>query len=229
MQPQTPQPLTELMHRFADYLPTFAAGLVVLFLGFTAGWVVKRTVVRLFVWLRLDRLAGRVGGRAAFGKGDVRAALYNLLGNVAMVVVVLFFVDDALKRWGLTVVARVIDAFVFYLPNLALVAFIVAVGVVIANGVSHRVAVGLEEEGFAQARLMAKTFKGALLTLVAVLALWQLEFARQIVLAAFLIAFGSLGVAFAVAVGLGSARALDRGWDALFEKRKQSHVTRGGS
>ena len=102
-------------------------------------------------------------------------------------------------------------------------------GVVIANGVSHRVAVGLEEEGFAQARLMAKTFKGALLTLVAVLALWQLEFARQIVLAAFLIAFGSLGVAFAVAVGLGSARALDRGWDALFEKRKQSHVTGGGS
>jgi len=190
---------------------------------------VKRTVVRLFVWLRLDRLAGRVGGRAAFGKGDVRAAQYNLHGNVAMVVVVLFFVDDALKRWGLTVVARVIDAFVFYLPNLALVAFIVAVGVVIANGVSHRVAVGLEEEGFAQARLMAKTFKGALLTLVAVLALWQLEFARQSVLAAFLIAFGSLGVAFAVAVGLGSARALDRGWDALFEKRKQSHVTRGGS
>ena len=98
MQPQTPQPLTELMHRFADYLPTLAAGLVVLFLGFTAGWVVKRTVVRLFVWLRLDRLAGRVGWRAAFGKGDVRAALYNLLGNVAMVVVVLFFVDDALKR-----------------------------------------------------------------------------------------------------------------------------------
>lgn len=90
-----------------------------------------------------------------------------------------------------------------------------------------RVAEGLAEEGFAQARLMAKTFKGALLTLVAVLALWQLEFARQIVLAAFLIAFGALGVAFALAVGLGSAKALDRGWDALFEKRKPSGATPG--
>lgn len=227
MQAQNPQPLTELVHRLSDYLPTLAAGLVVLLLGLGAGWVVKRVVVRVLVWLRLDRLAGRVGWRAAFGKGDVRAALYGGLGNVAMAVVVLFFVDDALKRLGLTVIARVIDAFVFYLPNLALVALIVAVGLVIANAVSHRVAEGLEEEGFAQARLMAKTLKGALLTVVGVLALWQLEFARQIVLAAFLIAFGSLGVAFALAVGLGSAKALDRGWDALFEKRKQSHGTGG--
>jgi hypothetical protein len=213
------------VHRFSDYLPTLTAGLVVLLLGLAAGWLVKRAVVRVLVWVRLDRLAGRVGWRAAFGKGDVRAALYDLLGNVAMAVVVLFFVDDALKRWGLTVMARVIDAFVFYLPNLGLVALIVGVGVAIANALSQRVATGLAEEGFAQARLMAKTLKGALLTLVTVLGLWQLEFARQIVLAAFLIAFGSLGVAFALAVGLGSAKALDRGWDALFEKRDQARLT----
>jgi hypothetical protein len=229
MQARDSQPLAELVHRFSDYLPTLAAGFVVLVLGLAGGWVVKRAVVRVLVWLRLDRLAGRVGWRAAFGKGDVRAALYNGLGNIAMAVVVLFFFDDALKRWGLTVVARVIDAFVFYLPNLALVALIVAVGVMIANAASERVAKGLAEEGFAHARLMAKIFKSALLTIVAVMALWQLEFARQIVLAAFLIAFGALGVAFALAVGLGSARALERGWDSLFEKRDESRVTSEGS
>jgi hypothetical protein len=89
---------------------------------------------------------------------------------------------------------------------------IVAVGLAIASALSARVADGLAEEGFAQARFLGKALKAALLTLVGVLALWQLEFARQIVLAAFLIAFGSLGVAFALAVGLGSAKALDRGW-----------------
>jgi hypothetical protein len=30
-----------------------------------------------------------------------------------------------------------------------------------------------------------------------------------------------MGVAFALAVGLGSARAIQRGWEALFEKRKE--------
>ena len=56
--------------------------------------------------------------------------------------------------------------------------------------------------------------------MVAALALWELDFARQIVLSGFLVAFGSMGVAFALCVGLGSARAVQRGWDEFFEKRK---------
>lgn len=219
MQNQTTQPLQELVQRLSDFLPTLAGGLLVLAAGVALGWVLKRSIVRLLVWLRLDRLAGRVGWRAAFGKGDVRAALYELLGNITMFVVVLLFLDDTLKRWGLTALARVIDSLVFYLPNLGLVALIVTAGVVIANGLSARVAEGLEEEGFAHARLFAKSLKGALLALVAALGLWQLAFARQVVLAAFLIAFGSVGVAFALAVGIGSARAIERGWEIVLQKR----------
>lgn len=32
---------------------------------------------------------------------------------------------------------------------------------------------------------------------------------------------GALGVAFALATGLGSPKAIERGWDALFEKRRR--------
>ncbi|MGH7546884.1 MAG: mechanosensitive ion channel family protein [Gemmatimonadales bacterium] len=221
MQGQTTQPLRELIERFSAFLPTLTAGLLVLAVGVALGWVLKRAIVRLLIWLRLDRLAGRVGWRAAFGKGDVRGALYEMLGNAGMLVVVLLFLDDTLKRWGLTALARVIESIVFYLPNLGLVALIVAAGVFIANGLSARVAEGLEEEGFAHARLFAKSLKGALLALVAALGLWQLEFARQVVLAAFLIAFGSVGVAFALAVGIGSARAIERGWEIVFQKKEK--------
>lgn len=91
------------------------------------------------------------------------AALYELLGNIAMLVVVLLFLDDTLKRWGLAALARVIDGLVFFLPNFGLVALIVTGGVVISNGLSGGVAEGLEEEGFARARLFAKSLKGALL------------------------------------------------------------------
>jgi hypothetical protein len=48
-----------------------------------------------------------------------------------------------------------------------------------------------------------------------------------ILLAAFLIAFGSFGVAFALAAGLGAARALDREWDVLFAKRTRSRDRSG--
>jgi hypothetical protein len=219
MQAQQAQPLAELWNRFFAFLPTLAAGLLVVIAGVVGGWLAKRAIVRTLVWLRLDRLAGRVGWRAGLGKGDVRAALYNAIGNVAMLVVVLVFLDDALNRWGLAALSRVIDALVFYLPNLALVALVLGVGIALSNGLSGRVANMLREENVARASLIGKLLKGALLSVVVALALWQLQFAREIVLSAFLICFGSIGIAFAIGAGLGTARAIERGLSRMAEKK----------
>lgn len=218
MTQQSAQPLAELARQVSAYLPTFAAGLLVLLLGVALGWVAKRAIIRLLQWLRLDRFAGRLGWRAALGKGDVRAALYEALGNVALALVALLFAEDAARRWGLAALADLLGALLAYLPNLVVVAAIVAVGFVVANALGAWVGAALEEEDFAHARLAAKALKGALLAVVGALALWQLQFAREIVLAGFIIAFGACGIAFAVAVGAGSVKAIERGWDALFER-----------
>jgi hypothetical protein len=222
MQQQPSGPLAEIGQRFVDYLPTLAGGLFVLALGLAAGWITKRAVVRVLIWLRLDRLGGRLGWRAAFGKGDVRAALYNVVGSAAMAVVVLVFLDDALQIWGLTVLSRFLEGLLIYLPNLALVALISGAGLVLANAVANGVERSLEEEDLPRSRLVAKLCKAALLSVVGALALWQLNLAREIVLSGFLVILGAVGVAFAVAVGLGSTKAIERGWERLFNNRKDS-------
>jgi hypothetical protein len=78
----------------------------------------------------------------------------------------------------------------------------------------------LAEEGVPRAHFIGKVVKAAVLTLVAALALWQLQFAREIVLAAFLICFGSIGVAFALGVGLGIAKAIQQGTSNLFREEE---------
>jgi len=211
-----------LQTRILDYLPTLAAGLVVLGLGVLVGWLAKRALVRALIWLRLDRLGGQRSWRAAFQKGDVRSALYDIVGNVVMALIVLVFLDNATQIWGLTVVSRLIDSVIVQLPNFALVALIAAVGILLANTLADRIEDALEEEGLAHPRLIAKGFKGALLAIVGALALWQLNFARQIVLSAFLIAFGAIGVAFTLAVGLGASKAVQRGLEDILERRKES-------
>ena len=55
---------------------------------------------------------------------------------------------------------------------------------------------------------------------MAALALWQLQFAREIVLAAFVISFGSLGVAFAIGVGIGTSRAIQQGLSGLVDRKR---------
>jgi len=220
MPPLTSQPLSNLWIGFSDFLPALASGLLVIAVGIVLGWLAKRTVVRTLVWLRLDRLASRVGWRAGFSKGDVRAALYDAVGNLVFLAIVLIFVDDALNRWGLLAISRVIDTLVFYLPNVALVALVLVVGIVLSNALAARVVDTLQEEGIGRPRLVGKAVKAALLGIVCALALWQLRFAREIVLATFLIAFGSVGVAFAIGAGLGMARAIQEGLTQTFQKKR---------
>lgn len=211
--------LAQFAHRFSTYLPTLVAGLLVVAIGVAVGWLARQAVIRVLRWLRLDRLGARTGWRAAFEKGDVRAALYDGLGTLAFVLVVLVFLDNALQIWGLTILSNAIDNVVRYLPNLALVALIAAVGAVLANLAANRAEDVLAEEGIARARLLAKLLKGALLSVVAAVALWQLNLARQIVLSGFIILFGAVGVAFALAVGIGSAKAVQAAWESRLGKR----------
>ncbi len=220
MQAPDQGPIGRFGQQLSDYLPALTGGLVVLGLGIVTGWILKRIVVRVLIWLRLDRLGGRYGWRAAFGKGDVRAALYELVGSVAMALAVLVFLENALQIWGLTVLAQQVDQIISYVPNLVLAALIIGLGLVLVNTLAERVEDALEEEDAPHPRLLARILKAALMAIIIALGLWQLNFAREIVLAAFLIGFGAIGVAFAMAVGLGSARAVQGGWDALFKRRK---------
>ncbi len=218
---QTAQgPLAELSTRFTNYIPTLAAGLVVVLVGVVVGWLAKRAVIALLKWIRLDRLGGPTSWRSALAKADVRAALYNAMGTITMAVVILVFLDNALQIWGLMVLAGVADQMIAYLPNLAVAAVIIGVGLLIATSVGERVEDAFAEAGLASPRLLGGIAKAAVLAIVAALAIWELNFARQIVMGAFLIGFGSIGVAFALAVGTGSSQAIREAWQQMFEKQR---------
>lgn len=221
MQSPTQGTLDRLAEQFSEYLPTLTAGAVVLVVGLLLGWLTKRAAVRVLALLRLDRLAGgRSQWRAAMGKGDVRDAVYGVLGTAAGLAVVLVFLDNALQIWGLAVLSRLLEQGISYIPTLILAGVIISLGVVLANALARRVETVLEREGIPRASLMAGLTKSSLVSVVAALALWELNFAREIVLAAFLIGFGAIGIAFALAVGIGSARAIQEGWSIVLKGRK---------
>jgi hypothetical protein len=75
------------------------------------------------------------------------------------------------------------------------------------------------EANLASPQLLGGMAKAAVLAIVAALAVWELDFARQIVMGAFLIGFGSIGVAFAIAAGSVAGRPVRDAWGQLFTKR----------
>lgn len=218
MQTTTTGPLAELSQRFVDYLPTLAAGFVVLLVGIGLGWVAKRATVRSLLWLRLDRLSARAGWRAALGKGDVRAQLYELIGTVVMVLVLVVALNEALQIWGLSTLARTLDQIVLYLPRIGLGVLILVVGMLLTNTVTRRIENTLDEESVPHPRLLSRIVKAVLGAVVIALSLWELNLARDVVFAAFLIGFGAIGVAFALAFGFGTARAIQSSLEAILKK-----------
>lgn len=205
--------------RFSEFLPNLLAGVTVLTIGVIVGWLAKRAVMAFLRWIRLDRLGGPTSWRSALGKADVREALYGAAGSVVMLLIVLVFLDQAFQKWGLVVLANAIENLIRYLPNVGLVAIIVGTGLLLANLAADRVEAALEDAGVPNPALVGGMTKAALIAVVAALGLWELNFARQIVLGAFLIGFGAIGVSFALAVGIGSSQAIKEGWTRLFENR----------
>ena len=221
MDDQPLESVRDVMANVVDYLPTLLAGFFVLVLGGFAAWVVSKLVVRALIFLRLDRVIGRLGWGRALAKGDVRHSLFGMLGTLAGLLLFLIFLDNAVVIWRLTVLSQLLERLVNLIPQFITAIIIMLVGWGVATAVSRAVQRALVQEEFERARLVSQIVRAALLVLTCAIALVELEVAVVIVTGAFLIAFGALALSFVLAFGLGSKRAVERMWEEHLQQRKE--------
>jgi hypothetical protein len=212
----------DVMSRVAAFLPSLVAGIVVLAIGLLAWWLVAKFVARLLVVLRLDRVLSRIGWGKALAKGDVRHALFQLVGTVLGAIVFLIFLDNAFVIWNLTVLSRLLESLVLLIPDLVVAAVIVTVGWVSGALAARSASRGLSRAGVLRAALAGQMIRTAVSVLAVAIALIQLDVAATIVSSAFLITFGALGLSFVLAVGLGSRRAVELMWEEVLTRRRES-------
>ena len=218
----------DVMSGVVDYLPTLFAGLVVLVIGAIVAWGISRLVVRLLLFLRLDRVIMRLGWGRALEKGDVRHALFGMIGTFCGVVLFLVFLENAVVIWKLTVLSQLLEKLVLLVPQLITAAIILLAGWGVASGVSRSVQRTLYQEEFERARLVGRILHGAIIVVASAIALVQLDIGREIVTGGFLIAFGALALCFVFAFGLGSKRAVETMWEERFRRRKQEREQEAG-
>lgn len=210
-----------------NYLPSLLAGLVVLLLGAVVAWIGGKLLVRLLLFSRLDRVIVRLGWSRALEKGDVRHSLFSFAGLAFGVVIFLVFLENAIVIWQLTVLSRLLDELVVLIPRLLAAGLMLLVGWGAAAGGARSVRRALDQEEFERARLAGRIVYASLLILTAAVVLVQLEIAPAIVTGAFLIAFGALALTFALAVGLGSRRAVESMWEEMLARNRDKRPEDG--
>jgi Mechanosensitive ion channel, conserved TM helix len=212
MNPQAISSIRGFVDSIVAYLPTLLAGLMVLIIGIFVAWLSSRLLVRLLIFMRLDRLLGRLQWAGALRSGDTRHSLYEFIGAIVAVFVFTIFLANALVIWKLTVLSDLLSRFVQFVPQLFAAALTLVIGWALSIAVSRNVQRGLYLEGFSKAALIGRMTRWLLLTLSFAIALIEANVATKLVTGVVLIGLGSVGLAFALAFGMGSRHSVEAMW-----------------
>lgn len=216
-------PFQEMWNRVLNYLPSLAAGILILLLGAAVCWIAKGAIVRLVLLLRLDRALRGSRWAAAMRQADVRHAMANVVGNIFAAFLFLVFLENAILIWKLEILEKLIGGLVRFFPKLIVGGIILLAGSAAAAAVASRVRAGLAVEGLSHASLIGRLVHWGLMIVVVAFALEELAIAPRTLHSALTIGLGSLGLVAALAFGLGSRGAVAHLWRSLLEK------PRGGS
>jgi len=197
-------PLAALGIKVLALLPNVLAMLIIISVGFVAGWGVAYATERLLRVIGLDHLATQLGVTAALSRGGVKADPSHLTGRAVFWVVVLFAAMAALGALNLEPVNQFARSLLAYLPHLFVAALILVIGYLLSNFVSQAVLIAAVNAGVPPARLVASFSRWGVQLLAVAMALEELGIAQHTVAVGFGIAIGGLVFALSLAFGLGA-------------------------
>jgi hypothetical protein len=201
------------------YLPSLLAGIVLILIGWIAGWLIKRVLVQLSILLRIDRFLRRSRWEADFARADVRYGLYNMIGNIGYALIFLLFLDNALIAWKLQILSDLLSKGILFLPKVIVAASIFGLGWLLAFWAEKSILKSLYREGIPRASLISKFIKIILLLFFSAIALVELDVAHEIVIIGFATTFITISAIAIVITAIGGKSFVEKIGDSFREKQ----------
>lgn len=206
--------LTSFWTQLAGFVPQLLAALILLFVGWIFASLVRTGVVKLLDVLKFDELSQKTGIDAFLKQGNVNVSLSRIVASLIYWLFILVMVVMVSNSLGLHAVAELFNRIVLYIPNIIVAILVLVFGVLLARFVNRLVFAYLNNIGVEGALTLSTLSEYAVIVFVIFVALEQLEIGTQLLTAAFQIGFGAVGLALALAFGLGG-----REWAAGVIKR----------
>jgi len=209
------------------FLPGLLAALLVVALGLAVAWLVKVVTKRILVVTRFDRFCDAWGVTQALNRADIRSLPSAFAARILAWLVFLSFAMAGLSALELAVVRQLVAEFFLYLPRLFAAMLILLVGFVVGNFLSRAVLLAAVNANVPSPRGISLMVKLLIAVLSFAMALEQLQIAKSIVLAAFIITFGAVMLALAIAFGVGGRDVARRVLEKRFSDKDQGQGTDG--
>jgi small-conductance mechanosensitive channel len=197
------EPLEKFLEKIIQFLPNFFISIVILFIGFVAGFVLRMLFLKLFRAVNIDKISERSGAMEMMKKGGMKEPVSDLLSALIGWVTVIIFAGISLSTLQMPTVDKLLESFLLYIPNIFISSLILLVGYLLGNFLSRAALIASVNAGIQLSGLIGKFVKFTVLTLALTMALEQLGIGKETVIIAFAIIFGGIVLAFAVSFGLG--------------------------
>ncbi len=191
--------LLDFIRRTTIFLPNLISGVVIILVGFLIGGLVKKLLLSLFSFVRLDSLFQKT---RLIEKKEVKV-WEEVLTEVLRWTIVVLFLIPTFEIWGLSRATVVLNQFLFYLPNVIVAVIIAFVGLVTSNLGADLVKSSARTVGAASASALSVFTKWLILFFTVLVVLNQLGVAQDLVRILFTGIVIMIALAGGLAFGLG--------------------------
>lgn len=205
-------PITEMTSAFMSYLPNIVAAVVLLVVAALATKIVYLVLSKVLAAVGVDKGAKAVL-EATGTKTSKKFSFAKTLAGIVRYIAFTIFVVEAFDILNFDILSKVGHSLIGYIP-LALSSVAVMVAAILASNFAYKAIM----ENFKDSKALAYVLKVVILVVGAFVTLYQLGIAPAMVNSAFVIILGAVGVAFAIAFGVGGRDFAKHTLDKLSRK-----------
>ena len=193
---------------FLEFLPSLLIAIIVLVAGWLLAKVVSFAVVKSLKFVPFISIVTEKAGMDGFLKqGGIKKSTIDILGILIYWLIILVTLLVAFNTLGLTEVASLFKEITTFIPAVIAAVIILAIGLYFARFVEDSLVaygknVGMEDDIV----LIARMARYAIMIFVFIIAMGQLNLRAELIEYSFLILFGGIVLALALAFGLGSGQ-----------------------
>jgi len=206
--------------KIAVFLPNFLIGLVIIFVGWVVCNIIKRIIIRILRVCQFDTLADHAGIRQALERGGIKQTASDLVGLLAFWFLFLIAIVVTLETLNLSGATDTLHTIYLYIPKIVAALVTLILGLYFANFLENVTRTSCANAGLEQAASIGRTaYVGTAIFVVA--GIFEiLDIASEIVMWAFILVFGAVCLALALAFGLGGREVAGRFLSKWLEQKK---------
>ncbi|RJO65135.1 MAG: hypothetical protein C4540_02070 [Candidatus Omnitrophota bacterium] len=212
-------PAKELFVYVWDFVLKFLTAVVIFVIGWIVARIIKTMVVKLLKALSIDSIADQTKITAFLSKGGVKYTLTELIGVTVYWILLLGVLVSSLNILALTGVTSLLDKILAYLPSVIGALVILILGIFISVFVASIIRTALVNVGLTQANALSKFTQVTIIVFSIIISLDQLRIAT-VLISAMNIILASMGLALALAFGLGCKDIANKFVGELIDKLK---------